>query len=122
MNRVWTLLFAAMVVWSIGGCSSERDDAPKESRSAGGMKCGAGKCGANMFDGNAALVKRKANITAQMRADDPRRDCVFKAATTKALYDCVRDPLTGALSKKCGNRSTVNAAQMKCAAGKCGSM
>jgi len=91
------------------------------------MKCGAGKCGANMFDGNAALVKKKKNVTIQMRDDDPRRDCVAKASSTKEVYDCVRDPKTGKLSKKCGvgkcgdaMKETSPSSSMKCGAGKCG--
>ncbi|MGB5964029.1 MAG: hypothetical protein WBF77_01205 [Sulfurimonadaceae bacterium] len=102
------------------GCSSDRESAPKEEKTGGGMKCGAGKCGANMFDGNAALVKKKANITAQMREDDPRRDSVFKAATTKEVYDCVRDPKTGKLTKIWRGDVKTGTAPMKCGAGKCG--
>lgn len=105
------------------GCSSDRDDTAKNSAVAGsGMKCGAGKCGANMFDGSAALVKKKANITKQMREDDPRRECVADAKTTKAVYDCVRDPESGKLSKKCGNDTNSDNRSMKCGAGKCDSM
>lgn len=102
------------------GCSSDRDDSAKESAVGSGMKCGAGKCGANMFDGSAALVKKKANITKQMQEDDPRRDCVFKAATTKELYDCVRDPETEKLTKIWSGDVKRETAPMKCGAGKCG--
>lgn len=102
------------------GCSNERDDTPKQSATAGsGMKCGAGKCGANMFDSNAALSKKKANIIKQMQEGDPRRDCVVNAKTTKEAYNCVRDPKTGKLSKS----FSVNASKersMKCGPGKCG--
>ncbi len=118
MNRVWTLLFGAMVVWSIGGCSSDRDDAPKESSSIGGMKCGAGKCGGTILDGNALLAKKKTNVMMQMREDDTRRVCVMTAKSTKALYDCVRNPENGKLTKKCGAMQIGET--MKCGAGKCG--
>lgn len=96
----------------------------KEEREVPGMKCGAGKCGANMFDGNAALGKKKKNILSQMRDDDSRKDCVIKAATTKAVYDCVRDPKGKKLTTKCGTgKCGVNAdtPAMRCGAGKCGS-
>jgi len=83
------------------------------------MKCGAGKCGANMFDGNSALDKKKKNMLSQMNDDDERKDCVIGSKTTKALYDCVRSPLTGKLSLKCGSGKKESA--MKCGAGKCGS-
>ena len=72
---------------------------------------------------NAALVKKKANISKQMRSDDPRRDCVASASTTKEVYDCVRDPKTGKMSKKCGVGKcgeAMKASSMKCGAGKCG--
>lgn len=92
----------------------------KEEREVPGMKCGAGKCGANMFDGNAALGKKKKNILSQMRDDDSRKDCVIKAATTKAVYDCVRDPKGKKLTTKCGT-GKCGSAPMKCGAGKCGS-
>jgi len=59
-----------------------------------------------------------------MREDDSRRDCVIKASSTKALYDCVRDPKTKKMSKKCGSGkcgATTKEPAMKCGAGKCGS-
>jgi len=111
--RVWSLLFVAMLLFS--GCSSEEKQAKKE---VSGMKCGAGKCGANMFDGNKALAKKRKNILDQLREDDPRKECVLQAKTTKALYNCVRNPHTGRLSLKCGS-STKDSA-MKCGEGKCG--
>ena len=131
MRLILVFITTLLLVLGISACS-DRDDSPKEESAAvGGMKCGAGKCGANMFDGNAALVKKKANITAQMKEDDPRRDCVFKAATTQEAYDCVRDAETGKLSTKCGNGSAESSSTkvpapkeepaMKCGAGKCGS-
>ena len=143
MRLILVFMTTLLLVFGISACS-DRDDSPKEESAAvGGMKCGAGKCGANMFDGNAALVKKKANITAQMKEDDLRRDCVFKAATTQEAYDCVRDAETGKLTKiwsgdvksskpmKCGAGKCGAAMQapepkkepaMKCGAGKCGSM
>lgn len=107
------------------GCTQE--NATKQHSS--GMKCGAGKCGANMFDSSSALGKKKANILRQMRQDDPRKACVQQAATTSTLYDCVRDPKSGKLTKKCGSGKCGNQSistpmkcgnSMKCGAGKCG--
>lgn len=101
-------------------------DAQKVSKSsAAGMKCGAGKCGANMFDGNAALVKKKRNILAQMREDDPRKNCVKSAKSTKKVYNCVRNPKTGIMTLKCSEAKELKALKpqnpvMKCGAGKCG--
>ena len=127
MKLLLTFITALLLVLSTG-CNN-RDDTTKESNpAAGGMKCGAGKCGANMFDGNAALVKKKKNVTIQMRDDDPRRDCVAKASTTKEVYDCVRDRKTGKMSIKCGvgkcgeaMKASEKSSSMKCGAGKCGS-
>ena len=108
------------------GCSNDIQENKKAKTP--GMKCGAGKCGANMFDGNAALAKKKKNILNQMRKDDPRKDCVLKAKTTKSLYDCVRSPKSGKLSLKCGTGKCGNSTKtpqqptMKCGAGKCGKM
>ncbi len=110
--------FAIIVLLLLGGCSSEKE---KKKSDVAGMKCGAGKCGANMFDSNKALGKKRKNILSQLRADDPRKDCVLKAKTTKSLYDCVRNPMTGRLSLKCGSSaSDTNGGSMKCGAGKCG--
>jgi len=110
-----------MVVFN--ACSDEKK-ALKSS--APGMKCGSGKCGANMFDGSAALIKKKKNILAQMRKNDPRLNCVKKAKTTKETYDCVRDPKTKIMTLKCGEGKCGTAMQtkkplMKCGTGKCGS-
>ena len=122
------LIFATTLLLVLSTGCNNRDNSKKESNpAAGGMKCGAGKCGANMFDGNAALVKKKANVTKQMREGDPRRDCVAKASSTKAVYDCVRSPETGKMSKKCGvgkcgkaMKASSSTSSMKCGAGKCG--
>ncbi len=119
IRRVMKSLLLLLLLGAGLGCSGDRDDRPKNSASAGStMKCGAGKCGANMADGNSALAKKRMNILLQMREDDTRRDCVTKAQNTKALYDCVRNPETGRLTTKCG--VTEKGGEMKCGAGKCG--
>jgi len=112
------LLIALILVFS--GCGEKKE----EKSSAPGMKCGAGKCGANMFDGNSALAKKKKNILSQMRKDDPRKECVIQAKTTKATYNCVRDPKGDTLTLKCGAGKCgvkKEKAPMKCGSGKCGS-
>ena len=114
------ILFLGLVLVFFG-CVDKKD----EKKKVAGMKCGAGKCGANMFDGNAALKKKKANILNQLSKDDYRRDCVKKAKSTKEVYDCVRNPMTNRLSLKCGSvaldkKDKSKKPAMKCAAGKCG--
>jgi len=109
-----TVLLVVVTLFVIGGCSDNKERAVKGATAD--MKCGAGKCGANMFDGNSALIKKKENILSQMRENDSRRDCVIKAKTTKATYDCVRNAETGMMSLKCGGQEE----DMKCGAGKCG--
>ena len=115
MVKKATIAALTLLVLGAGGCGEKKE----ESSNVPGMKCGAGKCGANMFDGNSALAKKKKNILAQMAEEDGRKDCVISAKTTKALYDCVRDPISGKLSLKCGSEK--KEAAMKCGAGKCGS-
>ena len=119
----------AIAILFLSGCDYKKVD-EGEAKSAPAMKCGAGKCGANMFDGNAALIKKKKNILSQMREDDTRRDCVKKAKTTKKAYDCVRDPNGKKMIMKCGagkcgvamqEKKPKAQAAMKCGAGKCGS-
>jgi len=116
----------------ITGCSNKEKT---KSLTEGGMKCGAGKCGASMVDGSAVLVKKKLNILNQIEKDDYRRTCVLEAKTTKALYNCVRDPDTGrlTLSPKETNATTFQSSitvekkapakekntTMKCQTGKC---
>jgi len=117
------LLITALTIVLLSACSGEKQ---KESVTEGGMKCGAGKCGASMVDGSAVLVKKKMNILNQLREDDTRRDCVLKSSTTKELYNCVREVESGRLSTKCSTDNTRNppkkeAPAMKCEAGKCGS-
>ncbi len=123
MKKIYTTAAIALLTLSLIGCS---DDKGAKKSSAPGMKCGAGKCGANMFDGSAALVKKKKNIVSQMRKDDPREACVKSARSTKALYDCVRDPKTKKMTLKCGEGKCgttmkVPKPAMKCGVGKCGS-
>ena len=116
-----TLLIIGML-FALSGCSESEDR--NAMSSGGGMKCGAGKCGANMFDGNFALDKKKKNILSQMREDDDRKACVMKAPTTKEVYNCVRDPKTQRLSLKCGTsmqEKTQSSDSMQCGGGmKCG--
>ena len=116
------LVFTLLVLFS--ACSDEKQT-PKGSASSG-MKCGAGKCGANMFDGKGALAKKKKNILRQMREDDPRKECVISAKTTKEAYNCVRSPETKRMTLKCGSNvkksETTPKPAMKCGAGKCGAM
>jgi len=111
-----TLTSSALAILVLGtaitGCSEK-----KEESSVTQMKCGAGKCGANMFNGSSALEKKKRNILKQMREDDSRKDCVINAKTSKATYDCVREPKGKKLTLKCGSTKKV---QMKCGANKCG--
>jgi len=85
MKKITLLLLLTLLILS--GCGEK-----KEESKAPGMKCGAGKCGANMFDGNSALIKKKMNILSQMRDNDSRKECVIKAKTAKDVYNCVREP------------------------------
>ncbi len=135
LNTQRSALSALMLIASvtiITGCS---DKEKEKSLTEGGMKCGAGKCGSSMVDGSAVLVKKKLNILNQMDKDDYRRTCVLEAKSTKALYNCVRDPDTGRLILKPTetNTSTFQSnitvekkaptkeknSTMKCQAGKC---
>jgi len=110
----------------LSGCS---DKEKKKSLTEAGMKCGAGKCGASIANGSAILLKKKMNIVDQLDKNDTRRDCVLKATTTKALYDCVRVTETGRLSNKCSTDNTQPKvapkkeakSTAKCEAGKCNS-
>ena len=104
----------------LAGCS---DKEKTKSLTESGMKCGAGKCGASMANGSALLVKKKMNILNQMDKKDNRRECVLKAKTTKAVYNCVRVSKTGRLSTKCAtDKVTIkNKKVMKCESRKCGS-
>ena len=113
------LLISLLTLTLILAACSNKDK--KESITEGGMKCGAGKCGASMVDGSAVLVKKKLNILNQLKKSDTRRDCVLKASTTKALYNCVRVAKTGRLNTKCSSENTKQQEAMRCEAGKSGS-
>jgi uncharacterized low-complexity protein len=123
MKPTHLLTLAALILTLTVGCSDQSEQ-KKASLTEGGMKCGAGKCGANMVDGNSLLAKKQRNILSQMREDDLRKECVLGAKSTKVLYDCVRDPKTGKLTTKCGTAKcgdgTASKPAMKCGAGKCG--
>ena len=133
MNMKKTILISSLLTITLllTGCT---DKEKEKSLTEGGMKCGAGKCGSSMVDGSAVLVKKKVNILDQLAKEDKRRDCVLKAKTTKALYNCVRDPETGRLTiedrsntfeavkkKKVEKEAPQKerTASMKCEAGKC---
>jgi len=122
ITRSLMIVTAALL---ITGCS---DKEKSKSLTEGGMKCGAGKCGANMADGGTLLDKKRMNILNQMRKDDPRIECVKNAQTTNAIYDCVRDINSGRITTKCsadrsvalqGKNQVKKEATMKCEAGKC---
>ncbi len=135
-TKILSLSLLTITLLFTTGCT---DKEKSESLTEGGMKCGAGKCGSSMVDGSAVLVKKKMNILDQLDKKDARRDCILKAKTTKALYNCVRDPKTGrltiedksnafiAVEKKKPIQKEVpkkavqkkEEAAMKCAAGKC---
>ena len=121
---MYKLILSVGILLFLIGCS---DDTPEKKSSSTGMKCGAGKCGANMFDGKGALAKKKKNILSQMREDDPRKECVIQAKTTKETYNCVRSPKTNKLSLQCGAdkcgspKEQKKMPSMKCGTGKCGS-
>jgi len=120
------LLLSMILLLALSACSDTDKDA--NAKKAPGMKCGAGKCGANMFDGKGALAKKKKNILSQMRENDPRKECVINAKTTKEAYNCVRSPQSGKMSLKCGagkcgtDKEQKKMPAMKCGTGKCGGM
>jgi len=122
MNKKTVGTALMLLILAFSGCEEKKE----ESSSAPGMKCGAGKCGANMFDGNSALAKKKKNILGQMRDNDSRKECVIQAVTTKAAYNCVREPNGKKLimkcgTDKCGSEKDRQDSGMKCGTGKCGS-
>ncbi|MDF1883117.1 hypothetical protein JHD49_04120 [Sulfurimonas sp. SAG-AH-194-C21] len=108
-KKLIQLILATLLLGALAGCTDNKD--AKDSKTPG-MKCGAGKCGANMFDGKGALAKKKKNILSQMRDNDPRKECVIAAKNTKEAYDCVKHKETNKMSTKCGTA--------KCGVGKCG--
>lgn len=121
--KIKMILTTGLLILFVSACSEKN---PDDSMTQGGMKCGAGKCGASMVDGSAVLVKKKMNILNQLNENDTRRECVLSAMTTKALYACVRVEKTGRLSTKCAADNTKLApnkgvSTMKCESGKCGS-
>ena len=133
LNAQRSALSALLLIASATIITACTDKEKEKSLTEGGMKCGAGKCGASMANGSALLVKKKLNMLNQMKEKDPRRDCVLKAATTKSLYNCVRDPKTGRLRiepkeetalavSKSKKSDAKQKSTMKCQAGKCGGM
>ncbi len=136
LNNFFMLLLGITLAFS--ACSETQKE--EKGSASSGMKCGAGKCGANMFDGKGALAKKKKNILSQMRENDPRKACVIEAKNTKEAYECVKHKETNKMSTKCGTQKcgvgkcgdalkhdkmmkekpSKNAPAMKCGAGKCG--
>jgi len=97
------------------GCDFKKvDEGNAPAKSA--MKCGAGKCGASMFNDDSVLDKKKQNVLSQLEENDSRKECVNNAKDTTEVYNCVRGKdgkLTIKDAQKCGGA-------MKCGAGKCG--
>jgi len=122
VKKLTIAALSLLVLGTTSGCGEKKE----ENSSIPGMKCGAGKCGANMFDGNSALAKKKKNILNQMRENDPRKECVIGALTTKDAYNCVREPDGKKLTMKCGvgkcgsEKDRAKEPDMKCGTGKCG--
>jgi hypothetical protein len=114
-------MLASLIILGISGCMNQQDEIKSS-----GMKCGAGKCGANMFDGNSALEKKKKNILNQMDSEDTRKACVIDAPTSKEIYNCVRDSESGKLTKSYKNKASKETLEsskvpsMKCGVGRCG--
>ena len=116
MKAYIAIIFISLLI----GCTPQESE---ESVEKGGMKCGAGKCGASMVDGSVLLVKKKMNILNQLEKEDSRRECVLNAISTKILYDCVRDEKSKRLSLKLvKEKMETEKGVMKCAVGKCGGM
>ena len=96
MKQKFLIIVVLATAIAFSGCSDQKKESDAPTSAA--MKCGAGKCGASMVDGDSALAKKQRNVLSQMSADDPRMGCVMNAKTVEAVYDCVRDPETGKLS------------------------
>jgi len=96
MKRTLIIAAACLGMMAFAGCSDQKKDS--DTQTSGVMKCGAGKCGANMISGDSALANKQRNILSQMDVNDPRQKCVMNAKSVEAVYDCVRDPETGKLS------------------------
>ena len=88
-------IYIIIIATSLISCSQKKQD---KSLTEGGMKCGAGKCGASMVDGSTLLGKKQMMILKELKEDDKRIECVKNSTTTKKLYNCVRDKKTGRLS------------------------
>lgn len=94
IQRIGMLVSISLIFLAFTGCD-EKKELPGVSTQT--MKCGAGKCGANMFTGNSTIEKNKRNLLSQMQVNDPRKKCVISAKTTKEAHNCVRDPNTNKL-------------------------
>jgi len=119
---IYKTLSILLTLFVLCACSQD-----KKSKSTSGMKCGAGKCGANMFDGNSGLDKYKKSFLSQMQKDDARKSCVMQANSVKEVYDCVRDKTAQRLKLQGSDASTTKRNEvmkcggaMQCGAGKCG--
>lgn len=121
MKKIVNITILTIALLSTGCIGNDKE----ESVTAGGMKCGAGKCGVSMMDGSTILVEKKMNFLDQLRKDDNRRECVLNAKTTKEIFNCVRDENTNRITTKCDSKNSPiepsNIPAMKCAPGKCGS-
>jgi len=96
MKQKILLTAAIAAALALTACSDQKKES--DAPTSGVMKCGAGKCGANMVSGDSALADKQRNILSQMDINDPRMKCVMDAKSVEAVYDCVRDPETGKLS------------------------
>jgi len=86
-------LYMILLIFLLLGCNQKS----KEKSLTGGMKCGAGKCGASMIKDSTSLGKKQMSILKQLKKDDKRIDCVKSAKSIKKVYDCVRDRESGRL-------------------------
>jgi len=96
MKRTFLVTTAIIAITAFTACSDQKKES--DTPTSGVMKCGAGKCGANMVSGDSALADKQRNILSQMDVNDPRQKCVMNAKSVEAAYDCVRDPDTGKLT------------------------
>ncbi len=77
----YILIFALLF---LSGCKD------KKQSSKTNMKCGAGKCGANMSESSTRLEKRRIKILKQMKSSDEAQECVKGASSMKELYGCLK--------------------------------